>query len=78
VSITSRSFQEMWLYFHLTDCTIATIVISIIIIIIIIIIIRLPLSFHQSPNIAFEWLAVLIRILEVLGPNHGPETGYPD
>jgi hypothetical protein len=30
------------------------------------------------PNIAFDCLALLLRIQEDPGSNHGPETGYPD
>jgi hypothetical protein len=32
---------------------------------------------HRS-NVTTEWLAFLLRIREVQGPNLSPETGYPD
>jgi hypothetical protein len=31
-----------------------------------------------SPNVAVQWLALLLRIQEVPGANLGPETDYPD
>jgi hypothetical protein len=30
------------------------------------------------PNVVVDWLAFLLRILDVQGSNLGPETGYPD
>jgi hypothetical protein len=32
----------------------------------------------KSPNVGVEWLAYLLRILEVPVSNLGPETSYPD
>jgi hypothetical protein len=33
---------------------------------------------EQTPNVASDWLVLLLRIREVSGSNLGPETGYPD
>lgn len=31
-----------------------------------------------GPNIAVKWLALLFHILELVGSNASPETGYHD
>jgi hypothetical protein len=32
----------------------------------------------NAPNVASEWLKLLLRITEVPSPNLGPEIGSPD
>jgi hypothetical protein len=35
--------------------------------------------YHKClPNVAVQWLTLLLRMREVSGSNLGPETGYPD
>jgi hypothetical protein len=33
---------------------------------------------YLTPNVAADWLTLLLRIREALGSNLDPETGYPD
>jgi hypothetical protein len=35
-------------------------------------------SSKAKPNLAAEWLALLLKIREVPGTNLGPQTDYPD
>jgi hypothetical protein len=32
----------------------------------------------EKPKVVVEWLTLLLRMLEVLGSNFGPQTGYSD